>query len=150
MDVRDYLIPQFDFDWSLALADWTPPLPEQFSLWLINRLGEIIAVSTTQSVVYLNIGTGTCETIAPSREAFASMLEDPRNADRFLRIQLTDACRRAGLTLAKGQCYGFKVPPTLGGEYRVENLQPTHLAMHYSYQAYICRQNAIYWIPPAI
>jgi hypothetical protein len=40
------------------------------------------------------------------------------------------------------------LPPTLGGRYEVANLTPTDLAVHYSYQAYICKQEDVYWIPP--
>ena len=30
----------------------------------------------------------------------------------------------AGVVLQPGQCYGFKMPPVLGGDYTVENVGP--------------------------
>ena len=55
-------------------------------------------------------------------------------------IKLTDACVAAGLTLGPSQCYSFKNPPILGGAYSVENVWPADLAVHYSFQADICKQ----------
>jgi hypothetical protein len=86
--------------------------------------------------------------LARNREQFATLLDTADNAHHWLRIALVDGCRRTGMNLSPGQWYGFKVPPTLGGQYEVSNLVPTHLAVHFSYQAYICKQNAIYWVPP--
>jgi hypothetical protein len=62
------------------------------------------------------------------------------NANDWLMIPLTDACVAAGLTLGTNQCYSFKNPPILGGEYAVDNIWPADLAVHYSFQADICRQ----------
>lgn len=148
MNIQDYLIGQPGKNWRQLLSFWIPPLPGRFSLWLVNRLGDAFVVAEDQTILRLDVGAGTCAVVARTREHFAQLLNDPANADLWLRIHLTDACRSAGMTLAEHECYGFKIPPTLGGKYEVSNLKPTHLAVHYSYQAYICKQTDIYWIPP--
>lgn len=148
MDINDYLIPQPGKDWTRLLAEWTPPLPAAFSLWLVNRLGDVILFLKDGKVWLLEVGTGNFTEVASSRAHFAQLLDTGDNAERWLRIRLVDACRRAGIHLAADECYGFKIPPTLGGTYEPANLTPTRLAVHYSYQAYICKQTAIYWIPP--
>jgi hypothetical protein len=38
------------------------------------------------------------------------------------------------------QCYGYIVPPMLGGEYAVANFEPTVLSVHYSFLADIYQQ----------
>ena len=86
--------------------------------------------------------------MARSREHFAQLLDAGSNTETWLRTSATDACRAAGMRLAPFECYGFRIPPTLGGGYDAGNLVPTNLAIHYSYQAYICKQADIYWIPP--
>jgi hypothetical protein len=96
----------------------------------------------------LELGSGICEEVARDRQHFAALLDTGTNAERWLRVSLVNSCRRAGMHLAAHQCYGFKIPPTLGGEYEVSNLVPTHLRTHYSYQAYICKQTDVYWVPP--
>lgn len=149
MNILDYLIAPEDKDWRKLLSFWTPPLPPQFNMWLVNRLGEVFAVAADQSVLYLDVGMGTCTTLAANQSQFAKLLETGNNADRLLRINLVNDCRKAGMTLEPFECYGFKLPPTLGGRYEVSNLVPTNLLVHYSYQAYICKQEEIYWIPPS-
>jgi hypothetical protein len=148
MNVNDYLIAHSGKDWARLLKDWVPPLPERYQVWLVNRLGEPFVVLDDQSVQKLDVGSGSCVPVARSREHFAQLLDSSENADHWLRIRLVDACRRSGMTLGPFECYGFKMPPTLGGKYEASNLRPTHLAIHFSYQAYICKQADIYWIPP--
>jgi hypothetical protein len=148
MNVNDYLISQAGKDWSLLLSYWIPPLPSQFNLWLVNRLGDVFGVTANQRVLRLDVGSGECAEIARDPQHFAMLLDAADNAQRWLRISLVDECRRAGMQLGPFECYGFKIPPTLGGGYEVTNLAPTSLAVHYSYQAYICKQTDVYWVPP--
>ena len=148
MNINDYLLNQSGHDWSKLLSFWIPPLPSQFTLWLVNRLGDVFVISPEQKILRLEVGSGSCEEIAHSREHFAQLIDKPENTDLWLRLRLVDTCRRVGMTLQPTQCYGFKLPPTLGGRYEVSNLAPTELSVHYSYQAYICKQNDVYWIPP--
>ena len=148
MNVNDYLIAHADKDWPRLLKDWVPPLPPRYKVWLVNRLGEPFVVRDDNTVLRLDVGAGTCAEVARDPEQFAQLLDTGDTADLWLRIRLVDACRRGGMNLKPFECYGFKIPPTLGGTYDPSNLRPTHLAIHYSYQAYICKQSDIYWIPP--
>jgi hypothetical protein len=148
VNITDYLIDPANKDWSQLLAPFVPPLPARFNVWLVNRLGDVFVVDETGSVRCLDAGAGTCNVVAQSREHFAQLLDAPGNADAWLRTALVDACRRRGMHLGALECYGFRIPPTLGGAYEAANLVPTHLAIHYSYQAYVCKQQDVYWIPP--
>lgn len=148
MNVNDYLISPEGKDWGRLLSYWAPPLPARFNVWLINRLGDTFVVGENNAVLRLDVGAGTCVEVARDCDHFAQLLDVGRNADEWLKIALVEGCRRAGMTLGPYECYGFKIPPTLGGRYEVANLVPTNLLVHYSYQAYICKQNEIYWIPP--
>jgi hypothetical protein len=148
VNITDYLIDPANKDWSRLLAPWVPPLPARFTVWLVNRLGETFVTDETGAVLRLDVGAGTCERVASGREHFAQLLDSRGNSETWLRVSLVDACRRAGMRLGAFDCYGFRIPPTLGGGYEAGNLVPTNLAIHYSYQAYICKQADIYWIPP--
>jgi len=148
MDINDYLIATTGKEWSWLLNGWVPPLPQRFNIWLVNRLGDVFVVNDNDAVLRLDVGAGTCLEVARSREEFARKLDAANNADLWLRLQLVDSCRQVGMQLGPLECYGFRVPPTLGGKYELANLRPTQLAVHYSYQAYICKQTEIYWVPP--
>jgi len=148
MNIHDYLLAHEREDWKRLLQDWIPPLPATFAVWLVNRLGDVFIVAENESVLRLDTGAGICVEVARNREQFAQLLDAGDNAEQWLRIRVVDACRKAGMKLGAFECYGFRLPPTLGGRYEVGNLMPTNLAVHFSYQAYICKQADIYWIPP--
>jgi len=148
MNINDYLITEIGIDWRVLLKEWIPPLPQEFRVWLVNRLGEIFIVAERERVMRLDLGSGVCAGVARDRQHFAAMLDSQANAEQWLRISLVDECRRRGMQLGPFECYGFKIPPTLGGTYEASNLAPTKLAVHYSYQAYICKQQDVYWVAP--
>jgi len=147
MNIHDYLIQQPGLDWKLLLREWTPPLPETYNLWLVNKLAEVIVVTGSNSVQWLDFQAGSVTEVARSREEFAHLLDKPHNADKWLRISLVDACRRSGIALSQHQCYGVKIPPTLGGSFEIANITPKDLLTHYSFMAHMQKQTAVYWVP---
>lgn len=140
MDINDYLIDQTGKDWSEFLRDWMPPLPSSFTLWLVNRFGDAFVVADDGSVHMLDVGAGIFTRLADNRSHFADLLDADRNADNWLMIPLVDECRKAGMQLGSDQCFGFKIPPILGGKYQLSNVEPTDLAVHYSFLADIYKQ----------
>lgn len=141
MNINDYLIDQTGKDWGAFLRDWMPPLPSSFTVWLVNRFGDVFVVSDHDgSVQMLDVGSGACARVADNRSHFADLLDTDDNADNWLMIPLADDCRNAGMGLGPSQCYGFKIPPVLGGKYEVANVEPTDLAVHYSFLAQVHKQ----------
>lgn len=138
VDIHNYLIEQTGMDWSELLSDWAPPLPAEFTLWLVNRFGDVFAILEDGSVHFLDIGVGTLEHVADSKEHFAEKLD--AEANDWLMIPLIDKCVSAGLVLQRGQCYRFKIPPFLGGSYDLDNIFVGDLREHYAFIADIYRQ----------
>ena len=141
MNINDYLIDQADKDWATHLGDWIPPLPSSFTLWLVNRFGDVFIVADDDNSVHmLDVGAGTLTRVANDRSHFADLLDTADNANNWLMLPLVDECRGVGMNLGPSQCYGFKIPPVLGGKYELENVEPTDLAVHYSFLAQIYKQ----------
>jgi len=140
MNVRDYLIEQEGKDWNEFMLDWGFLLPESFTIWLVNRFGDIVMVLDDGSVHFFDVGVGIIRRIADNREHFCTLVDLGDNADAWLKTGITDSCVAACLTLAPNQCYGFKLPPIFGGKYSVENIALTDLAVNYSFMADICGQ----------
>jgi hypothetical protein len=122
--IHDYLIDQDGIDWSSAFKSWAWLLPEEFTLWLVNRFGDLFLVPPDGSVHMLDVGAGTLTRVAKSRADFSKKMDEADNANEWLMIPLVDQCRAAGVHLKPSQCYGFKTPPVLGGDYSVENIGP--------------------------
>ena len=141
MPVGDYLIDHEGFDWPAMLADWSWLLPEdEFTVWLMNRYGDLFLVFEDDSVHMLDVGNGTVAKLAGSRDEFCDMLDEGDNANVWLMIPLVDSLVEAGKVLEEGRCYSFITPPALGGEYTVENTATLSVAEHYGVYASIHQQ----------
>lgn len=140
MNINDYLIGQEGVEWDVLLRDWTPPLPGMFTLWLVNRFGDTFVVHEDGSVNMLDVGAGSYQRVADSRDQFADLMDVDDNASNWLMIPLVDACLAAGMSPGPGQCYSFKVPPVLGGKYELSNVELTAMAVYYSFLGDIYRQ----------
>jgi hypothetical protein len=140
MRLTDYLIEQQGKDWADLLSDWIPPLPDSFTVWMVNLFGDVFALFEDGSVHMLDPGLGTLDRVAESRDQFCELVDRDNNANNWLMIPLVDACRCAGLALSQHQCFHFKIPPLLGGDYSVDNVAPIALREYYSAMAELCRQ----------
>lgn len=124
ISVADYLIDQSGVEWSKALASWSWLLPPDFTLWLVNRFADLFLILPDGTVHMLDVGVGTLSKLADSREEFLSKIDADDNANQWLMIPLVDKMISAGMFLQPGHCYGFTIPPVLGGDYTVENTKP--------------------------
>jgi hypothetical protein len=122
--IEDYLLQPRGTDWPKALAEWSWLLPAEFTLWLVNRFADLFVVLPDGSVHMLDVGAGALTRLADSRDEFRSRLDEGDNANQWLMIPLVDQLIAAGNKLQRGQCYGFKIPPVLGGQYMMDNVGP--------------------------
>src|SRR5260370_25533592 len=122
------------------LSGWSEILPASFTVWLVNRFGDVVAVLDDGSVHLLDIGIGTFQHLAGNRKRFAELMNISKNANNWLAIPLVDRCVAAGLLVSPGRCYGYKIPPLLGGAYSVENVTTVDLAENYAVLAEIWRR----------
>jgi hypothetical protein len=126
--IQDYLIDQDGIDWSSALATWHWILPPEFTLWLVNHIGDLFIVLDDGSVHMLDIGGGTLEKVAENRDDFAKKIDENSNEQNWLAIPLVDSLNAAGVRLQPRQCYAYKLLPILGGDYSIENFSPIDIA----------------------
>jgi len=131
MSVHDYLIDHRSFDWPSLFAEWTWLVPSEFTVWLMNRFGDLFLVFDNGSIQMLDIGAGSLTQVANSRDDFRAKVDEDDNGNYWFMIPLVDQLVAAGITLREGQCYSYKKPPVLGGDYSVENACVLPIAEHY-------------------
>lgn len=124
ISLNNYLLDQTGLEWSTTLSPWAWLLPAEVTVWFANRFADLFLVLQDGTVHLLDVGGGALERVAESRDDFHDLIDQDDNADLWLMIPLVDQLVAAGVLLAPGQCYGFKTPPVLGGEYTVENCGP--------------------------
>lgn len=122
MNVRNYLIEHSGFDWEKLFEPWAWLVAGALSVWLVNRLGDVFVIHDDGTIWMLDVGAGSYKQVSDSKDTFCAHADDSKEMRNWFAIDLVDALVRKGTTLAPGQCYSFKTPPVLGGEYRVENI----------------------------
>ena len=140
VDLRNYIIDPADIDWQPLLAQWAGLLPEEFNLWLVTRFGDQILICNDGSVGFFDVGRMSFENVAASRDDFADSMDVERNARFVLMSPLADSCVERGVVLRPGQCYAFKIPPFLGGQYEVSNVYVADVAEYYGFLADLWKQ----------
>ena len=140
LDINDYLLDVSDFDWSPALTPWRFIVPAELTIWLVNRFGDIFAALDDHSIHMLDVGCGTFDMVADSRDDFCRQLDAGDNANQWLMIPLIDKLVAAERRLRSGCCYGYRKPPVLGGDYTVDNTVVIPIAEHYGLNASIHKQ----------
>jgi hypothetical protein len=131
MPITDYLIAQDGIDWEPLLRPFHTLLPAEFTVWLVNRYGDVVFVRDDGTVHFLDIGGGSVKRLAQSRDEFLELIDQSDNANQWLMIPLVDRCVAAGVTLPPGHCYSYRQSPVLGGDYTVANTAVVPLAEHY-------------------
>ena len=132
MNINDYLIDQKGLDWSKMLSTWHWLLPQQFTIWLVNRFGDVFFVLDDGTVHMLDVGIGMLKQVAMSRNEFIQRLDEPGQADDWLAIPLVDKLVASGQILGTGQCYSYHQLPVLGGDYTTDNVLVKDISFHYA------------------
>jgi hypothetical protein len=140
MLITDYTINHQGFDWPALLQDWAWMLPQEFTVWFVNRYGDLFLAFEDGSIHMLDIGNGSLNRLAESRDSFCVKIDEDSNANDWLMIPLVDKLVEVGKDLQPDQCYSFMIPPALGGEYTVDNTAILSVTEHYRVYASIHRQ----------
>lgn len=119
--IQDYLISVEDIDWPSVLANWSWLLPSTVSVWLVNRFADLFMVTQSGAVYMLDVAAGSFSKLAETKDDFLAQAADSEKADYWFLIPMVDELVSRGIRLDKGQCYGWKLPPTLGGQYTLDN-----------------------------
>jgi hypothetical protein len=122
------------------LADWRWLLDDSFQLILISSLGDMFLTDSAGHVHWLDAGAGRLTEIAASFDEFQQLRQQPANAAEWFIPQLVGDILQSGVRLAPGQCFGYKLPPIVGGQMEPSNFEPTNLAVHFSILGQLNRQ----------
>jgi hypothetical protein len=140
MLLADYIIDHQNTDWATILANWAWLLPEEMTVWMMNRYGDLFLIFDDGSIHMLDVGAGTIDRLANDKDDFCAKIDQGSNANQWLMIPLVDRLVEADKLPSEGHCYSFVIPPLLGGQYSVENSVTLRIAEHYSVYASIHQQ----------
>jgi hypothetical protein len=120
-------------DRNALLDDWRWLIGPTKVPVLVTALGNAFVVDSADWTAHvIDVGPGTIQQVASSRDELRARLRDKAFVIEHFVPVVVARMRESGQMLAKGQLYGFKTPPPLGGEYSADNLQPTDIETHFS------------------
>jgi hypothetical protein len=112
------------------LRDWHWALPKSFEAWIVTRFADLVIVQDDGSVWFLDTGAGTVTRIADSKDHFADLADDIDTFGNWFMVRAVDEMVAAGHSLGRSQCYSFRLPAGLGGDYIISNYMVTDLHVH--------------------
>jgi hypothetical protein len=122
------------------LSEWRWLADESFQPVVISALGDLFLRRTDGPIFWLDAGWGRLTEVAASAEEFKQLMVQPENSNEWFVPELIGDILSSGKRLGPGECFGYKVPPVMGGEVEPDNFEPTDLQVHFSILGQIHRQ----------
>jgi hypothetical protein len=141
MDLNDLTVNFAHLDRQAVLGDWSWLIGNSKLPILLLASGDAFVQDTdTGAVHFLDVGAGALSEVAVSFDEFKSLLSDKEFVLNYFAVEMLADIRHSGCLLNPGQIYSFKIPPVLGGEYVLSNVEPSDIAVHYSIAGQIHEQ----------
>jgi len=122
------------------LEQWRWLVPVGAEPLFATVLGDLFLRAPDGRVVWLDVGAGTATDVASDESEFSTLLDDEEHVQEWFMPQLVTALMASGSALAPGQCYSFKILPTLGGTYDPDNCHTLDLLSHFTGMGKLQRQ----------
>ena len=110
-----------------VLSCWQWSIPFIKDIVIISRLGDLFVVGNDDSIYWIAIDTGNITKIANNLRQFEQLLNEENNIDNWFLPQLVEKLMMAGKILKETEVYSYKNPPVLGGDYSIDNIEPTDI-----------------------
>jgi hypothetical protein len=131
-------ISSVDLDGILSCWRWC--IADIQAVITISALGDIFFIGKDGAVYWLQTDSGEFTKTAENMQEFQEFLKDEQKVDNWFLPSLIDQLLTAGKTLNENEVYSFKKLPVIGGEYSVDNLEPTDMTIHFTISGQICEQ----------
>jgi hypothetical protein len=137
------LIRTTNIDCQRLLSDWQWLLHKDFHPVAMSAFGDWFLMDHEGSVHFLDLVCGQLTKVADSGDEFKRAMSLPEKLDEWFMAELVQALLDQGIVLGQDQCYGYKIPPILGGKLEVSNIEVTDIAVHQGLLSQIHEQTRI-------
>ena len=114
------------------LSDWKWLVSGQFTPVAMNAFGDLFLSDSSGRIYFLDLMCGEFKQIAASKEEFESLCESKDQNQSWFVGHLVMELRKLYGQLEIGQCFGCKVPLSLGGQLDPSNFERIDIEVHYS------------------
>ena len=124
INIHNYTLPAGLVDWEAAFTAWDWLVPAGCKIALISKFADLFLTTPDGQVSLLDLEGGSLESYSASVSELESSIAGDENTRDIFYIPLVDSLIAAGINLEDGQCYHFKKPTVLGGQFDVSNIGP--------------------------
>lgn len=135
-----YVLPASRPDWTDLLADWQPLIPQESSLWLLTKFGEVFFCQPDGKIGMLQVSAFQYHVVAKNKTDFQEWLADPDKMSDWFLAPLVDRLENLGRHLQPDQCYSFTMPLGLGGALNEDNVMTVPVREHFGLWGHVFRQ----------
>lgn len=114
------------------LSDWQWLVQGKFTPAVMTALGDLFLRDETGRVHFLDLMCGEFKPVAASQDEFDRSCKDREQRRKLVHRPLVMELRKLHGELADGQCFGCKIPLSLGGQLEASNFERTDIQVHYS------------------
>jgi hypothetical protein len=122
------------------LSCWTWRTADMKAVAAISVLGDLFLVGNDGAVYWLQTDGGKLNKAADNLQQFEQFLTDEEKVDYWFLPSFVEQLITAGKLLKENEVYSFKKMPVIGGEYSVENIEPTDMSVHFAFTGQISEQ----------
>jgi hypothetical protein len=119
---------------------WAWLIKDIKQILLISKMGDMFFSANSGYIHWLATDDGTLTKIADNQAEFEQLLKDDANIDNWFLPLLIEKLMIAGKLLKYNEVYSFKKLPVIGGEYAIDNLEPTDISVHFTLTGFIHEQ----------
>ncbi len=140
IDLNELTI-NFQADLSDRLTEaWTWLIGTDKKVILVSVIGDMFLTSDNGNFFWLDVGQGKLEMVAVDEKEFERKMTDIEQVNEWFMIDLTTQLRLSGKRLKDGQLFSYKKLPIIGGDYSVDNFEPSDMEVHFSFAGQIHNQ----------
>src|SRR5689334_11351736 len=114
------------------LSEWHWLVPAPLQLRMVSALGDAFLESPDGAIHWLDVAAAELTQIADSKSEFDELRQIPENAEQWFMPQLVGDLLATGQRLQPGQCFSYKISPSLGGAFEPSNFEVCNLSVHFA------------------
>ncbi len=139
--IKDLIIDIDGIDTDDLCDSWQWCLAEMNKVFIISKMGDMFLIGKGEQIYWLQVDSGgVLSKIADSLVEFEELLSIYDNIDNWFLPGLVDQLLKSKIDLKGNEVYNYKKLPVLGGEYKIENIEPTDISIHFWLTGQICEQ----------
>ncbi len=114
------------------LSEWRWMVGADLKLRMVSSLGDAFLEAPDGAIYWLDVAAAELTRIANSRNDFDQIRQRPENAEQWFMPQLVGDMLSSGYRLGAGECFSYKITPSLGGAFEPSNFEVCKLPAHFA------------------